>query len=103
MLACPFAVEKAKVGYRVIGVEQNPRRAAKINRGENYIGDVSTEDLQVLVAKGMLKAVEDFSLVPQMDVIVICVPTPLTKTLHQTCNMSKKSLQKSVLVSGPAS
>ena len=77
----PLAVEKAKVGYRVIGVEQNPRRAAKINRGENYIGDVSTEDLQVLVAKGMLKAVEDFSLVPQMDVIVICVPTPLTKNL----------------------
>ena len=77
----PLAVEKAKVGYRVIGVEQNPRRAAKINRGENYIGDVSTEDLQVRVAKGMLKAVEDFSLVPQMDVIVICVPTPLTKNL----------------------
>ncbi|MBC7092495.1 hypothetical protein H5T53_00545 [Candidatus Bipolaricaulota bacterium] len=36
----PFAVEKAKLGFRVIGVEQNPARAAKVNRGENYIGDV---------------------------------------------------------------
>lgn len=30
----PFAVEKAKVGFRVIGVEQNPRRAELVNRGK---------------------------------------------------------------------
>ena len=30
----PFAVEKAKVGFRVIGVEQNPRRAELVNRGQ---------------------------------------------------------------------
>src|SRR5947209_14639546 len=36
----PFAVEKGKVGYKVIGIDQNPARAAKLNRGENYIGDV---------------------------------------------------------------
>ncbi len=50
----PFAVEKAKVGFRVIGVEQNPVRAAKVNRGENYISDVRDEELQELVAKGVI-------------------------------------------------
>ena len=77
----PFAVEKAKVGYRVIGIEQNPRRAEKINRGENYIRDVRDEELRHLVAEGRIVAETDFGRVPEMDVVVICVPTPLTKNL----------------------
>lgn len=77
----PFAVEKAKVGYRVIGIEQNPLRAGMINRGENYILDVNDSELRQLVKKGMLSAGTDFSMVPDLDVIVICVPTPLTRNL----------------------
>jgi nucleotide sugar dehydrogenase len=77
----PFAVEKGKVGYRVIGIEQNPQRARKINRGENYIGDVDDNDLRRLVQAGRLTAVGDFARVPEMDVIVVCVPTPLTRNL----------------------
>jgi len=77
----PFAVEKAKVGFRVIGVEQNPIRAEKVNRGENYISDVKDEELRKLVTKGLIHAETDFKRVPEMDVIVICVPTPLTKNL----------------------
>lgn len=77
----PFAVEKAKAGFRVIGVEQNPIRAEKVNRGENYIGDVKDEELRESVTKGLIHAGTDFQRVPEMDVIVICVPTPLTKNL----------------------
>jgi len=77
----PFAVEKAKVGYRVVGIEQNERRVEKINRAENYIPDVKDEELQELVRKGMFRAVTDFSYVKDLDVIVIAVPTPLTKNL----------------------
>src|SRR5207245_11699429 len=64
------------------GIDQNPARAATINRGENYIPDVKDEELQGLVKSGHLRAVCDFREVPQMDVIVICVPTPLTKNLN---------------------
>ena len=77
----PFAVEKAKVGFRVIGIEQNQERADRVNAGDNYIPDVNDDELRDLVQRGMLKAVSDFSLVPEMDVIVIAVPTPLTKNL----------------------
>lgn len=77
----PFAVEKGKVGYRVLGIEQNPVRCEKINRGENFIQDVNDDELRVLVEKDLLYAVPDFTRVPEMDVIVICVPTPLTKNL----------------------
>ncbi|QHU99983.1 nucleotide sugar dehydrogenase [Synechocystis sp. CACIAM 05] len=82
----PFAVEKAKVGFHVIGIEQNPARTAKINAAENYIPDVEDEALQQLVKSGRLRAVENFTAIPDLDVVVICVPTPLTQNL--TPNLS---------------
>jgi len=78
----PFAVEKAKVGFKVLGIEQNVERADKVNRGENYIPDIKDEELRDLVQQGKLEAVTDYAQVPKMDVIVIAVPTPLTKNLN---------------------
>jgi nucleotide sugar dehydrogenase len=69
------------VGFRVLGVEQNPSRVQKVNRGESYIGDVGVEELKEVVAKGLLSAETGFDRVPEMDVIVIAVPTPLTRNL----------------------
>lgn len=77
----PFAVEKAKVGFSVTGIEQNPARADKINLGHNYIGDVDDAELSELVEKGLIHAVVGFDDVATLDVIVVCVPTPLNKNL----------------------
>lgn len=78
----PFAVEKAKVGFQVLGIEQNVERAERVNRGENYIPDINDDELRDLVQRGLLEAVTDYTQVPEMDVIVIAVPTPLTKNLN---------------------
>lgn len=77
----PFAVEKAKVGFRVIGVDGMASRVEQVNRGESYIGDVSSDELRQEVEAGRIVAVTDFERVPEMDVIVVAVPTPLTKNL----------------------
>lgn len=77
----PFAVEKAKVGFHVIGIEQNPARADRVNRGDNYIQDVKDAELAELVSSGFIRATTTFEDVAECDVIVICVPTPLTKNL----------------------
>ncbi len=82
----PFAVEKAKVGYRVLGIEQNPQRVERVNVADNYIKDIKDEDLKQVVNSGNLQAVLNFERIPEMDVVVICVPTPLTKNL--TPNLS---------------
>jgi UDP-N-acetyl-D-glucosamine dehydrogenase len=76
----PFAVEKAMVGFQVIGIEMNPVRAEKVNFAENYINDVDDE-LKQVVASGKLKAVTSFDAVSGIDILVICVPTPLTKNM----------------------
>lgn len=77
----PFAVEKAKVGFQVTGIEQNATRAAAINQGQNYISDVDDAELAELVQKGLINAQINYESIPQMDVIVICVPTPLDQNL----------------------
>lgn len=73
----PLAVEKAKVGFTVIGIEQKPERMDMINAGQNYISDVDDFELAELVSKGQIKATNDHSVLAKADVIIICVPTPL--------------------------
>ena len=77
----PFAVEKAKVGFRVIGFDRSESRAGMVNRGENYIGDVDDSELRECVESGNLRAVTTFEEITNVDVIVIAVPTPLNINL----------------------
>jgi len=73
----PLAVEKAKAGFCVLGFDIQPEKVDKINRGENYIGDVVPEELFTLSQNGHLSATGDFSRIRECDVVTICVPTPL--------------------------
>jgi UDP-N-acetyl-D-glucosamine dehydrogenase len=75
----PFAVEKAKVGFNVTGIDRNSRRVQQVNAGDSYVSDVPGSELQNLVENGLITAVVDFAAVAAADVIVICVPTPLTQ------------------------
>ncbi len=77
----PFVVEKAKVGFKVTGFDRNEKRVGMVNRAENYIGDVHDHELKECVDKGLIEATTDWDRLKEMDAIVICVPTPLTKNL----------------------
>jgi len=77
----PFALEAAEAGFQVVGIERNPERVAKVNRGENYVDDIRDEDLSRLVREGRLSATTEFDVVPELDAVVIAVPTPLDKNL----------------------
>jgi UDP-N-acetyl-D-glucosamine dehydrogenase len=74
----PLAVEKAKAGFQVVGFDRSAIRVAQANQGLNYIRDVSDEALARVVAGGKFSATTDMSRLGTCDVIVICVPTPLT-------------------------
>ncbi len=76
----PLAVETAKAGFSVVGVEIDAARAAAINRGESYIADVPQDDVQRLVAAERLTAATSYEALRDVDVLIICVPTPLTKS-----------------------
>lgn len=73
----PLAVEKAKAGFRVTGLDRKEERVAKVNNGENYIPDVLDVELSDAVNSGKLCATGDYEIVAHSDVVTICVPTPL--------------------------
>ena len=82
----PLAVEKAKAGFKTIGIDVEEEKVNLVNQGHNYIGDIVDEDLKKLVSEGMLRATSDFSSVKDVDFIAICVPTPLDD--HQQPDIS---------------
>jgi UDP-N-acetyl-D-glucosamine dehydrogenase len=76
----PLAVEFAKAGFFVTGIDVLQNKVDAINRGESYIQDIPTEVLRPLVESGHIQATSDFAVVDQLDTINIAVPTPLRKT-----------------------
>lgn len=76
----PLAVEFAKAGFRVTGIDVSAEKVSQLNAGESYILDIHTEELKPLVDSGHLRATTDFSEIANLDTVNICVPTPLRKT-----------------------
>jgi UDP-N-acetyl-D-glucosamine dehydrogenase len=76
----PLAVEFADSGFPVTGFEVDGTKVERLNRGDSYIDDVPKDRVARLVKAGKLSATLDFDQLAQMDVVSICVPTPLSKT-----------------------
>lgn len=76
----PLAVELGKEGFPVICIDTNPERVAMILAGRSYIRDVDSADLAALVTAGQIEADTAFGALSRADVIIACVPTPLTGT-----------------------
>ena len=76
----PLAVEVAGAGYTVLGFDLKAAVVEGINAGTSHIQDVPTDRLAPLVAAGRISATSDMRRLAEVDVISICVPTPLSKT-----------------------
>ena len=76
----PLAVEFAKAGYHVTGMDVSAAKVDKLNAGVSYIPDIPTETLAPLVETGLLRGTTQIEDLADMDAISICVPTPLRKT-----------------------
>ncbi|HVX65588.1 MAG TPA: nucleotide sugar dehydrogenase [Bryobacteraceae bacterium] len=76
----PLAVELAKAGFEVTGIDIGARKVERVNAGDSYVLDVPSTTLAPLVREGRLRATTDFSVIRELDTINICVPTPLRKT-----------------------
>ena len=76
----PLAVEFARAGLSVTGFDVDEAKIQSINSSTSYIPDVSSDDLAEAVRAGRLRATTNMAELAQMDVVDICVPTPLRKT-----------------------
>jgi|TARA_B100000686_G_scaffold355010_1_gene468960 UDP-N-acetyl-D-glucosamine dehydrogenase len=81
----PLAIALAKSGFEVCGIDTSKSKIQSIQSGKSYIEDIKSKDIATLTSsqgiKGpLLKATTKYSSIKNSDVIIICVPTPLSKS-----------------------
>src|SRR5437762_5687352 len=101
----PLAVEFAKAGFEVTGIDLSESKVAKVNAGESYIADIPNGVFKPLVEAGKITATSDFGVISQLDTVNICVPTPLRKTkdpdmsyVVSVCQEIARYLHKGMLI-----
>ncbi|MEK7444620.1 MAG: nucleotide sugar dehydrogenase [candidate division NC10 bacterium] len=76
----PLAVAFCRAGFRVIGVDADRRRLDGLSRGDSPVEDVSSLALGECLAGGRLRVTDSPASLGEADAIIICVPTPLSKS-----------------------
>lgn len=76
----PLAIGFAHNGYVTTGVDIDERKAHALSDGRSYLGDVSDAEVTQQVAAGRFSATTDPAALADCDCIIICVPTPLSRS-----------------------
>src|SRR6267143_734452 len=75
----PLCLQFARGGVHVIGLDIDPFKIQAINAGRSYIEHIESAAIQTMVGEGRFSASSDFSMVEDVEAVIICVPTPLNK------------------------
>ncbi|HLH37696.1 MAG TPA: nucleotide sugar dehydrogenase [Bryobacteraceae bacterium] len=76
----PLALEFARAGFVVHGIDVAESKVDRLNAGDSYVQDVTDDALRAQIESGRFRATGNFSVIRDLDTINICVPTPLRKT-----------------------
>ncbi|GAA5666640.1 UDP-N-acetyl-D-glucosamine 6-dehydrogenase [Brucella sp. NBRC 14130] len=75
----PLSAAIARSGFKTVGFDIDPDKISRLNAGDSYIDAVSSQELASFVANNTFRATSEPSDLKHCDVIIICVPTPLSK------------------------
>ena len=87
----PLAIEFAKKGIDVLGIEIDKDRLNHIKKKESYITDISNKELRQVLGK--FTATADFAALKIIDVVIICVPTPLRRKYHPNISYIQQAVK----------
>jgi UDP-N-acetyl-D-glucosamine dehydrogenase len=78
----PLVLRFGAVGFKVLGFDTDAKKVELLNRGESYIKHIPSSQLAALLhpqeGGGRFSATHDLGRLGEPDVLIICVPTPLT-------------------------
>ena len=74
----PLAQAASKAGLAVTGLDLNEAVISGLNGGKSHVDDLSSADIATMLSQGF-KASSDESVINAADVVVVCVPTPLSE------------------------
>ncbi len=74
----PLMLRYNSIGFRVLGIDIDSSKVAKLNVGQSYIEHIAAEKIEAARQSGF-EATTDFTRVSECDALILCVPTPLNK------------------------
>ena len=101
----PLAIGATIKGYEVVGFDIDKTKIDLLNEGKCYIKHISEKEMKRMVETDRFKATNDFNILKEMDLIILCVPTPLTEQrepdmsyIVNTCEEVGKHLKKGQII-----
>ena len=73
----PLAQEACRSGLRVTGLDVSEAVVTGLNEGRSHVDDISASEVEAMQSTGFI-ATSDAACIAAADVVVICVPTPLS-------------------------
>src|SRR5438105_14934198 len=75
----PLSLQFARSCVSVLGLDVDARKVQLLNDGQSYIKHIEPSTIAELVRSGKFSASTEFSRIKEVEAVIICVPTPLTK------------------------
>lgn len=101
----PLAMEMVKGGFTVYGIDLDIRKVNSLLNGKSYIQDVPSSVVAEAVSADKFLPTSDYSVIQQLDMISICVPTPLsenqdpdTSFIKSVVEQIKRHMKKGTLI-----
>jgi UDP-N-acetyl-D-glucosamine dehydrogenase len=88
----PLAVEFAKKGFWVLGIDIDKDRIRHIRQKVSYISDITTKELRRVISSRNFSASNSFEAIRETDAVIICVPTPLKRKYHPDISYIKQAV-----------
>src|SRR6187200_642318 len=75
----PLSLQFARSCVSVLGLDVDAKKVQLLNNGQSYIRHIESSAIAELVRCGKFFASTEFSRIKEVEAVIICVPTPLTK------------------------
>lgn len=89
----PLALTIGEAGFPVLGFDVDEDKVWALGEGRSYIKTVGSERVQEMNRTGRFGASSDFARLSEADVVVVCVPTPLTKNREPDMSFVERSAE----------
>lgn len=75
----PLSLQFARSGVNVLGLDIDPAKVKSLEQGRSYIRHIPSAAIAKVKKSGKFSASTDFARIPEVEAVIICVPTPLKK------------------------
>ncbi len=87
----PIAILLAKKNFQIIGIDKNKSKIKSLNNEKSYLDRIDDKKIRLLKKSSFFTS--DFKVLQTADVIIISVPTPLTKKGKPNLEFIEKSIK----------